>query len=472
MCLQPYYIYNRYIRQHILTDCGKCSSCLQAKASRRSNRIRNNTRAGEIVLFVTLTYDNRFVPYIDTRGLKIDKLNYEIPIHRNYDVRRVRSSFDYDMFYKYYRRFSPVGSLPVAFVPSSAFASSSPLKLLPLVGMPNHCVGVCYFPDVQNFMKRLRINLLRHYNYDKKFTYFCCSEYGGKTQRPHFHLLFFIKPQYETAFRCCIVESWPYGDRNRTERFIEIARDCAAYVSSYVNSNNRLSQVLQSPYTRQKHSYSQNFGVGLSEFSFREILSKIDRGDLTYSREIVVDGIRTHITLPVSSYVIGRYFPKFKGYSRLSPDSLAKLLGCVGNFELFSRVFESLSECCAIGYTYEDEYSIYIRLHNAWLRSGLDVFDYSHYYCRVYVCFFSAAMKYLHASHDIDYRSFYEEFVGKSCKKILAHSLRCSPSEIVSDIKDMPHRRLLTRRYDELYRKLTKRKYISHDILSRMDCCV
>lgn len=41
--------------------------------------------------------------------------------------------------------------------------------------------------DLQLFMKRLRKNYL----FDNKIRFFACGEYGGKTQRPHYHLILF-----------------------------------------------------------------------------------------------------------------------------------------------------------------------------------------------------------------------------------------------------------------------------------------
>ncbi len=39
--------------------------------------------------------------------------------------------------------------------------------------------------DFQKFMKRLRKKI------GEKVTYYCCAEYGGKTKRPHFHLILY-----------------------------------------------------------------------------------------------------------------------------------------------------------------------------------------------------------------------------------------------------------------------------------------
>lgn len=44
--------------------------------------------------------------------------------------------------------------------------------------------------EVQDFMKRLRINIKRS-GYDKEIRYFACGEYGDKFSRPHYHLCIF-----------------------------------------------------------------------------------------------------------------------------------------------------------------------------------------------------------------------------------------------------------------------------------------
>lgn len=59
--------------------------------------------------------------------------------------------------------------------------------------------------DIQDFMKRLRINTFRNTGKKPKIKYYCAGEYGGKTQRPHYHLLMFNADYKE------IEESWKLG---------------------------------------------------------------------------------------------------------------------------------------------------------------------------------------------------------------------------------------------------------------------
>ena len=62
-------MYKRYIvnaiGQQLLVKCGSCPSCLQEKAISRSNKIRNEYNGANVAYFVTLTYRNASIPYID-----------------------------------------------------------------------------------------------------------------------------------------------------------------------------------------------------------------------------------------------------------------------------------------------------------------------------------------------------------------------------------------------------------------------
>ena len=65
MCTNCRYIKNKY-GTSILVKCGHCPACLQEKAINRANRIRNTYNNDDFVpLFVTLTYNNHSVPYVN-----------------------------------------------------------------------------------------------------------------------------------------------------------------------------------------------------------------------------------------------------------------------------------------------------------------------------------------------------------------------------------------------------------------------
>lgn len=49
--------------------CGTCPSCLAAKANKRASLIRSTNPEGTTCYFVTLTYSNDFLPYVDLNEL-------------------------------------------------------------------------------------------------------------------------------------------------------------------------------------------------------------------------------------------------------------------------------------------------------------------------------------------------------------------------------------------------------------------
>lgn len=475
MCTNRRYINNRYIHKHVLVDCGKCKSCLQEKAVRRSSRIRNNISSGQICLFVTLTYDNRFVPYIDTKGLKFGD-NYNVPIYRDFRGRFMRYSSTYHQkFYAERNKESYIlDYIPYLHCSVNDFSHKSSSRLRTLVGHPDNHIGICYYTDVINFIKRFRQCLQRHYNCYEHFTYFSCSEYGGKTQRPHFHLLIFIPASIESVARNSILEAWPYADINRTSIGIEVARDCAGYVSSYVNGNNFLSSVLTNNYTKQRHSYSHGFGLGFSEFHPKKIFEKVESGTLSYHCAKKINGITSDVVLPIPQYVIRRIFPKFKGCSRLSIHSLSQLLRCPEQLNL-------LRECHTIGYTNEDWYRISVMLNNSYQRY-LSYFpdhtriDYVINYLRIWNCYNSTRLKMAHEGKSLlDYLSYYEnisEFsdnygIHSSAVINMLNTLGLDSSFVEKDYNKLPDIVDKSFNLEQMYDKYSKQKDISHYIIEK-----
>ena len=56
-----------------------------------------------------------------------------------------------------------------------------------------------YPKDVQDFLKRLRVEWFRRYNRDN-IRFFMCGEYGSETARPHYHMLIYNLPIYDLKF--------------------------------------------------------------------------------------------------------------------------------------------------------------------------------------------------------------------------------------------------------------------------------
>lgn len=273
MCTNTKLIRNRWTGRTIRVKCGKCPACVQQKAAARANRIRNSSRYGYIALFVTLTYANEFIPYVYRHNVQKD---VDIPIYRDSTARLLKSGIF---------KFNP-GTKVVDVINSDFDDFGNSLSLCKDLKNYYGRIGVCYYPDLQDFLKRLRINLQRHYEINFPLSYFACSEYGGRSYRPHFHLLIFVPTHYVNEVKSCIYESWPYDYRGTKRLSVEVARNAASYVSSYVNCSSSFPPFLQTSPIKQKHSYSQNFGVYMECFTLSSILEKTDKRDLHYYREI------------------------------------------------------------------------------------------------------------------------------------------------------------------------------------------
>lgn len=318
MCTHSKFVYNRFINKSILVPCGKCPECLQSKANRRALKIRNhNQDSHNLCVFVTLTYSNDFVPYVNISDVTDLSPFYEnckeIPVYR--DSRFLRGFQESILERKTHEvcRFSSLDFRPYCM-------NIPPLK------RKKHACGIILWSDVQNFIKRLRINLKRKLNYNENISYFAVGEYGSHTFRPHFHLLIFFPKGSLTTLRPVIASCWPFGDMHRQGKRIQEAIDASSYVASYVTKSADLPKILESLAVRQKHSHSLHFGGNIQQFSITSLLEKADRKDMSYSRTALKDGKPVLVTLPVPEYIINRYFPKFKGISSFAFDEVLQLL--------------------------------------------------------------------------------------------------------------------------------------------------
>ena len=397
MCTNAHYVTNVYTGKRLLVRCGKCEACQQEKASARSNRIRNNMKDGYIALFSTHTYSNDTVPYIYRKDY-CGTGTYTI--YRDNDVRFSKHGYIVKKCNK------PLARL---FLEPDEFAG--------LFGVPDLTnysgrIGILYYKDMKDFYKRLRINLKRNYDINYKIEYFTTGEYGETFYRPHFHSLIFCKREDESAFRSAIAESWLY-DRLLPQRMCtEIARDCAAYCSSYVNCGSDFPSFLKTHGIAPLHTYSKNFGVGLQCFSLNEILEKVKLGDFHYYRAQNHFGIPAVIGLPIPKYVINRYFPLFKGYCRLAPLEVFELLRFpfANRFLLYHRTendfiyqgkrfkIDNFSPAhWKLFYDDRDFHEFLTRLNNAvreyYRLTGKSRFDYAIDYLEVWNCYFSMIFK-------------------------------------------------------------------------------
>ena len=466
MCTKSRYIYNPYSRKAVLVKCGHCEACLQEKANARANRIRHNVSPGTITLFVTLTYSNDYVPFVRRSDLKSD--SFELNVLRNCTGRYVYDSKN-GLRFKKTRELSIVDTV---YVPNEIRTNLNVCPLKSLQGAPSDCIGVCLNSDFQKFIKRLKQILLRNYNYGKKFSYMYCSEYGSFTHRPHFHALVFIRANDEALFRNAIVQAWPYAHHHLTKDNISIARDASTYVAAYVNSNMHLNEILKDNNFKPSSAFSIGFGVGLDCFSLDSILQKIREGNLAYYAEKEFDGKSCVVALPIPSYVINRYFPKFKGFSLCTSDALQGLL-----LRPFSNCW-TLKDLANIAdsplYNFSDSecYEIGIRLNNAYLRfaekTGMNRYDYALYYTAAWRVRAATNERLLHSQYEgiNDYTDFYENVKDVNIGVLHTDIDTSQFTENYNERKDILEK---DSRLTDLYYKLDKSRKVNNIIMAELN---
>lgn len=411
-------------------DCGHCPACIQEKVQRRVLRIHNTAHRGYICLMVGLTYEQRFVPYVlkdDLERFSVDPDCEDLKVYRDQEVRRVRvkdlKTGKMVIRYKYY-----FGRSVINEVPFQEKVSLDGMKHLR--DMPNR-FGVCFYPDVQKFLKRLRERLERVYGYTNKIFVYCCSEYGEKSLRPHFHLLIFCEESIEAWLCDSIRKSWKYSNMRRFPKSIQRATDAATYVASYVSCLSHLSD-FNKLYFCPKHSYSKGFGLGNEKFSLANILYLFNRGSLSYTRKVLSGTQVREFVVPLPKYVINRYFPKFKASSRIAPVALYEVMRRIINDEtrtdlgidFFDTDFRNvyLKSCFSNGdvvaWSDADLHTICVSLSNAFMRFRNDYFsingvfvrvqEYLWYYERIWSMYSSTILKLHHERDDIPYFEKYD----------------------------------------------------------------
>lgn len=366
MCVNQRLVRNIYTKKELYVPCGKCPACLQEKAAHRVSRIQNTKNDALEVMMVGLTYSRGTAPYVlrdDAYKFSKGKI-YTLPVYRDSSFRKVRISSDYDVAYK--RTDATIILENIPYIGNCSFEHTKDLA------KESGKVGIAYYPDLQRFMARLRLNLKRNFKYDESFKAYCCSEYGSKSHRPHFHLLFFIRKGDYEVMRSAIIASWPFSNLQNFPRAIERCFRGASYVASYVNSGSRFSSFLKT-YFKPKHSYSKGFGIGHPLFNLPSILSFFDRGSLSFGMQRDKHGIPTIAHVPFPAYVIHRYFPKFKGYNRISPAALDSVMRGIssGNYESTYQILDicsrELNSPC-IYYSEKEFRQIKVMLNNAYQR--------------------------------------------------------------------------------------------------------
>ena len=423
-CENPYMI--RDPHGHLQkVRCGTCPQCRQASRNRTSSLLQQEIKNWKYCIFFTLTYNNKFLPkvhtYRDDSGFLRLVTDTRIKPHLSY----------FPLFGEYeYRLVDGVYAMQ---------KDTFQLQRIPSIEKWSNTsdFGVLFYRDVQLFKKRFIKN---YFNYVKKsnpkvfakgfpqYKILYCGEYGTKTYRPHYHLLFLFDcaelVQNLATFRDFVFSSWcvrkrikGFRNRYKVEHFANYRRftlqgdvlpqgeranfsfvpttDTSAissYVSSYVNSFANLPRLLQykswSAKTVVPRGKYGSFGSKQDEV--QEIMSKViylegrpnvpvHYGDYFQKTFLRFDDNSQSFelaTIPYSAGTIRSLFCKPYGYRKVSHSFVQSVFKAV--FTNVCRAFQRYKRLGEFYSFYEFLYSSDFRA--IVLNELLDSKEYCYYY--------------------------------------------------------------------------------------------
>ena len=217
-CLHPKLVYNKYTHEEVFVPCGHCSVCLNKRSISRKNACLMEAASHRYTFFVTLTYKNNYVPFVEFyKDSFTQRINFIDCCSRSRSYNDLVGSFD---------------SSELSFIRSLAHKQKSTSYNTRVYFKSNP--DVLFYAlksDIQKYIKRVRFHVFKQTG--EYIRYFAVSEYGPKSLRPHFHLLFYFdKPETLSKFRRITVKCWQYGDV--VSELSEGKSD--SYVSGYLNS--------------------------------------------------------------------------------------------------------------------------------------------------------------------------------------------------------------------------------------------
>lgn len=286
-CEHPQLVNNKYTGQQIQVPCGHCVACKNKHMNRWVAPLYREATQWKYVFFVTLTYNNRFLPRVDLRNYRIN-------------------SKDLDNYIKY------------------AEKSKEYLEFI------DYKLPYCPSRDIQLFIKRLRQSLFHSTGERGTIRYFFSSDYGSTTFRPHWHgLIFTNSERFASAAGAFVLRSWSLYSRSRHKSYsigrieVEPAISAGKYVSKYLQVVDKLPAIYQFKDFRTRSFHSSNPPIG-SNLVYRESFDEIVRGGLTNITIYDVQSFHWK-SVPLSQTYLRRLFPVIPAFLRLSRVSRLEL---------------------------------------------------------------------------------------------------------------------------------------------------
>lgn len=282
-CLNPKVIRNKYTKELVVARCGKCSSCLNARAANWVQRLDEEYRQHRFCVFATFQYNEQNV-YQFVR-LRRHDWHCSIPAYIDGDTGQIIQLSD----------------CPDVTQADVNYCFRTKVLLVP------------HYKDFQLFIKRLRKDLKLHYN-DAKFRYYCNFEIGPTTYRPHAHSLFFFDSTLlAQTFTELLSKHWQYGNVF-DPHFVN--GSTSRYVASYINCSSVLPKIYLHPKIRPKSLFSKCPPIGSFDQGPKMLQQLFDSCQFTFP--LFIAGISKFRDVPLWRSLQNRLYPRIKCFDSLS----------------------------------------------------------------------------------------------------------------------------------------------------------
>lgn len=277
-CSNPKIVYNPYLKDYILASCGRCSSCLASRSRFITQLCKQEESSHKYCAFVTLDYNELCIP----KALIVDtETNICGRSHRSISLIDVTERPKYRFFHGT-KSVVGIDHLPTycqqictldcdSSSPSfKAFFNKSDIPVRNFKKPVYKYIRYSSRYDLQLFLKRVRFQISKISGENLRF--FAVSEYGPRSFRPHYHVLFYFSSELTSEILQGICnQCWSYGNS-----VYSLSQGATAnYLAGYLNSSVVLPDFLSVSSFRPFSSHSNFFGKTLFKHLRKDVYSDV-----------------------------------------------------------------------------------------------------------------------------------------------------------------------------------------------------
>lgn len=331
--------------RHGVTLVG-CHSCIQCKVAAQEHLcklLEVEASKHKYVEFITNTYDDLHLPFIDTSYMYPFGYALRIPnrVIKKYNRKTKSFYFVEDKISKSFKLvdFSTIDTASMLrdyYTRIDKYYSRFPSRTRGIRN--NSVVPILWYDDIRKYIGRLRKWFLKEYG--EKIRYYIICEYGTQSFRPHYHiLLFHDSPRARADFRIvralpqstkdnpreiCVkldlADLWVYGDT--TSKVTD--GNMQEYVSKYLTQHSDFPRVLDKFPQRSFHSVL----LGCKDrLAVKELLTSRDFETLTTDFVVNKKGVRRSVSMSDAYY--SQFAFRFTGSSSFTCEQTSALFRSV-----------------------------------------------------------------------------------------------------------------------------------------------